>query len=131
MKPRETRRGAGLGASISALVGDVQRLVQLEMELARQEIKGLLRRNGIAAGMLVGAALSVLFFLIFGQVWLIVFLPHHAIVAGAVAVFWLLAGLILGLTGKSRLKIELPTATLQTLKDDVEWVKQQIRQLPK
>lgn len=121
----------GIGAALAALVDDARRLVSLEVELAKQEVTGLLKRNGIAAGMLVGAAVGGLFFFIFLQVWLVVVLPHHAIVAAAIWVFWLAAAVLLALIGKSKLKLEAPTITLQTLKDDLEWVKQQIKQLPK
>jgi hypothetical protein len=116
-----------LTATVSQLFADVQRLVHLEIELAKQEILGIVKRNAVAAGMLVGAAVSLLFAFIFAQVWLIVLIPHHAIVGGAVAGFWFLLALALALIGKTRLKIEPPKATLQSLKDDVEWVKQQIK----
>ena len=119
-----------LSASLSTLMADTTRLVELEIALARQELTGLLKRNAMAAGMLVAAALCALMFFIVGQVWLIVVLPHHAVVAGIIAVVWLLLGVSLGLLGKGRLKIEPPKATLDSLKEDLEWVKQQIKRSP-
>jgi hypothetical protein len=116
-----------LTTTVTALVADVQRLVRLEIELAKQEVLGLVKRNAAAAGMLAAAALGLFFAFIFFQVWLIVLLPHHAIVAGIVAGFWFLLALVLALVGKSRLKIEPPKLMLQSLKDDVEWAKQQIK----
>ncbi|MGH2718471.1 MAG: phage holin family protein [Actinomycetota bacterium] len=120
-------QGGGISGTISTLVADVERLVRLEVELAKQEITGLLKRNAAAVGMLVGALFGLFFAFIMFQVWLIVLIPHHAIVGGAIAGFWFLAALTLALIGKSRLKIEPPRATIQSLKDDLEWVKQQIK----
>lgn len=116
-----------LTTTVSELVADVQRLVHLEIELAKQEIKGLVKRNAVAAGMLAVAALGLFFAFLFFQVWLIVLIPHHAIVAGVVTLFWLVLAVALALAGKARLKIEPPKLTVQSLKDDVEWAKQQIK----
>ncbi|HWD09126.1 MAG TPA: phage holin family protein [Actinomycetota bacterium] len=124
-------QGGGISGTISTLVTDIERLVRLEVELAKQEITGLVKRNAVAVGMLVVALLGLLFAFIMFQVWLVVLIPHHAIVAGAIAAFWLLLTVMLALIGKSRLKIEPPKATIQSLKDDLEWVKQQIRPEPK
>lgn len=129
LKPRGPATGEadGLGSAISTLVSQTSRLVELEIMLARQELKALLKRNAIAAGMLAVAGVSCLMFLIIGQVWLIAVLPRHALSAGVIAGLWLIAGAALGLLGKARLKIEPPKATLESLKEDLEWVKQQIK----
>ncbi|HLI56875.1 MAG TPA: phage holin family protein [Actinomycetota bacterium] len=119
--------GGGISGTISTLVVDVEKLVRLEVDLAKQEITGLLKRNAAAAGMLVVALLGLFFAFIMFQVWLVVLIPHHAIVAGVIAAFWFLLAVSLALIGKSRLKIEPPKATIQSLKDDLEWVKQQIK----
>src|SRR5579872_2155234 len=119
--------GGGIFGTISTLVVDVEKLVRLEVDLAKQEITGLLKRNAAAAGMLVVALLGLFFAFIMFQVWLVVLIPHHAIVAGVIAAFWFLLAVSLALIGKSRLKIEPPKATIQSLKDDLEWVKQQIK----
>lgn len=120
-------QGGGISGTISTLVADVEKLVRLEVELAKQEITGLLKRNAIAVAMLVVALFGLFFAFIMFQVWLVVLIPHHAIVAGAIAGFWLLLAALLALIGKTRLKIEPPKATIQSLKDDLEWVKQQIK----
>lgn len=125
---RPAHSGAdGLGTSLSRLVSQISRLVELEVTLARQELKALLKRNAIAAAMLAVAGLSVLMFLIIAQVWLILIVPRHVLTAGIIAGIWLVAGAGLGLLGKARLKIAPPTATLESLKEDLEWVKQQIK----
>jgi uncharacterized membrane protein YqjE len=122
-----TGEAGGLDTAISTLVSQTRRLVELEIMLARQELKALLKRNAIAAGMLAVGALGGLMFLIIGQVWLILVLPRHALSAGIIAGLWLIGGAALGLLGKARLKIAPPKATLESLKEDLEWVKQQIK----
>jgi uncharacterized membrane protein YqjE len=126
----------GIAASLAELTADAQRLVKLELELAKQEILELVKRNGIALGMLAGAALCGLF-LLYTLVVLIVFailslffhrgMGHDAIALLVVLVIWGIAAAVLGLMGKSRLEFKMPEATIQTIKDDVEWAKAQIR----
>ena len=129
--PRE-----GIGTSIAELAADAQRLVQLEIQLAKQEILDLVKRNAIALGLLAGAALCGTFFL-YTLVALVV-VGITALVEGqsvaymplallVVLVVWGLATAVLGLVGRSRLKFQAPEATIQSLKEDVEWVKAQIR----
>jgi hypothetical protein len=124
-------QAAGIAGTISSLFADIERLVRLEVELAKQEITGLVKRNAVAVGLLAAAAMGLFFAFIMAQVWLVVVIPHHAIVAGAIALLWLLLAVVLALVGKARLKIQPPTATIQTLKDDLEWAKQQIKPEPK
>lgn len=119
-----------LGSSVSTLVSQVQELVRLQIKLAKQELLALVKRNAIAAGMLAGAAVSLLFFFIIAQVWLILVIPHHALVAGIITLAWLAAAVTLALVGKTRLKIAPPQATIDSLKEDLEWVKQQIKHAP-
>ncbi len=126
----------GIPGSIAEIAADAQRLVKLELELAKQEILELVKRNGIALGMLAGAALCGLFVL-YTLVMVLVFaglslvfhrgMGHDAIALLVVLVVWGAAAAILGLLGKSRLVFKMPEATIQTLKDDVEWAKAQIR----
>lgn len=126
----------GIASSVAEIAADMQRLVKLEFELAKQEILELVKRNGIALGMLAGAALCGLFAL-YTLVALIVFailslffhrgMGHDAIALLVVLVVWGVAAAILGLLGKSRLVFKLPEVTIKTLKDDVEWAKAQIK----
>ena len=123
--------GDGLRDSITELAEDTARLVRLEIALFKQEITELVKRNAVAVGMLLGAGVTAFLFLIFLQVLVIILVPMHWIPALAFALTWLAATVILALWGKSRLKIAGPEATIQTLKDDLEWVKQQLRPAPK
>ncbi|MHB8509442.1 MAG: phage holin family protein [Candidatus Dormibacteria bacterium] len=120
-----------IGASIGALADDTSRLIHLEVSLLKQEITDLVKRNAIAAGLLAGAALCLLLVLIFLLVFVIELIPHHAIAAAVVAITWLIATVVLALVGKSRLHIAGPEASIQSIKEDLEWVKQQLRPEPK
>jgi hypothetical protein len=129
--PRE-----GIAASISEIAADAQRLVQLEIQLAKQEIMALVKTNAVAAGLLAGAAVCGLFILYTLVALLVVgilslFLHHglgyDAIGLAVILLVWIIGAAVLGLLGKSRLVFKMPEQTIQTLKDDVEWAKAQIR----
>jgi hypothetical protein len=121
----------GVAESISELASDSARLVRLEIDLLKQELVDLIKRNAIAAGLLFAALLTAHLALIFALVWVVVFVPHHAWAAGGIAIGFLLLTVLLAVIGKSRLKFAPPEATIQTIKDDVEWVKQQIKPEPR
>jgi hypothetical protein len=115
----------GIAASVSELAADTSRLVQLEIELLKQEIGELVKRNAIAIAMLVLSALAALFFLIFLQVWFVARFGHW--VAVGLTVFWLVAAVVLALVGKARIKIAGPENSIKSIKEDLEWAIQQIR----
>lgn len=125
-----------IGGSIGEIAADAQRLVQLEVQLAKQEILDLLKQNAIAVGMLSVAALSAVFAL-YTLVTLLVFIVlsfffhrgmgHDAVAHAVVMLIWVAVAVILGLLGKSRLVFKLPESTIQTIKDDVAWAKAQIK----
>lgn len=126
----------GIASSVAEIAADIQRLVKLEFELARQEIVELVKRNGIAVAMLASAGLCGLFLLYTLIALLVVgilaiFFDHTlgatALALGIVSLIWAIVAALLGLLGKSRLEFKMPEATIQTIKDDVEWAKTQIR----
>ena len=109
------------------LVQQLERLVQLEKQLAIQEAKELGIRNGIAAGMFAVAG-------VLGMVAVFVGLPMLAVVTWP---FWwtvaiwivgylLLAG-ILALVGKARLRIGVPPKTMRSLQETKDWALTQLR----
>lgn len=112
----------------AGLIDDAQRLVHLEIALAKQEVKELAISNGLAAGMFAGAGLlAVLALLVALPVLLVVALPWH----WQAALVWLLVYLAgagaLALIGKSKLKLEVPKRTLDSLKETKEWAVHQVR----
>lgn len=118
----------GLGGTISDLAADTSRLVQLEIELLRQELTELVRRNAIAIGMIAAAALAALLFFIFLLVFVVEVLPiPHWITALVITAVFLAVAIVLALVGRSRIKIAAPEASIQSIKEDLEWVRQQVR----
>jgi hypothetical protein len=117
-----------IAGAVSELAGDTARLVQLEIELAQQELKALLWRNVIAIGLLAAGGILAFLGLIFIFDTIVEAVPiRHWISALILAVVFIIVAVVLALVGRSRLKFAPPEATIQTIKDDLEWVKQQIR----
>src|SRR5207245_8476149 len=90
-------------------VEDTVRLVQQEIQLAKIELKEMLRSNIKAAVFLGIAALCGLLFFIMLLVTIALIIPAHALVAGIETVLFLVMAVILGLVGKSRLQLGPPT----------------------
>jgi uncharacterized membrane protein YqjE len=108
-------------------VEDTVRLVQQEIQLAKIEIREMLSSNIKAAIFLGAAGLCALLFLILLLVTIALWIPNHALVGLIETVVFLVLAVILGLTGKSMLKIGPPPKTMTTLKEDAEWAKQVLK----
>jgi len=120
-----------VGSLISGLIKDMQDLIRGEIQLARTELKEDATAAGKGIGYLVAGGLIGLVAFTFValaaaalldkwmQTWLAV-----AIVAVALAVI----AAILAMSGKSRLDASRlkPEQTIESLKEDREWAKQQI-----
>ena len=121
----QTLNSRGLIASV---VSDAQRLVALEVALAKQELKDLATGNAIAIGvMALGGlltALAVLVALPSLVVWLV---PWHWLAAAVWAAAYLVIGIFLVLVGKSRLQVRLPRRTLESLKENKEWALRHVK----
>ena len=110
------------------VVHDAQELVRLNIQLARQEVRELLLRNGIAIGLLAfGALFLALAILVALPAFLVVLWSDHltgaAIWLGGYAVI----GTLLALVGKLRLRIQPPQRTLTSLEETRDWALRQIR----
>jgi len=125
MEPTQT--GTSARDLAAGLVDDAQRMAQLQLELAKQELKELAIRNGIAVGML-GAAGALVLLAVFVMVPLVVvtWRPDHLRWALIFLGGYLVGGIVLGVAGRLLLRIEPPRRTLQTLKETREWVLRQI-----
>ena len=108
-------------------VEDTVRLVQQEIQLAKIEIREMLSSNIKAAIFLGAAGLCALLFLIMLLVTIALWIPNHALVGLIETVVFLVLAVILGLSGKSMLKIGPPPKTMTTLKEDAEWAKQVLK----
>jgi uncharacterized membrane protein YqjE len=118
-----------LGELFGEMTSDVSTLLRKEIELAKVEAREEATRLGKGAGMFAGAGVAgwlALLFLSFALAWLLDQAMNTALAFAIVGVLWALAALVLVMKGKQNIKsVEgLPT-TVQTLKEDVEWAKQQ------
>jgi len=127
---RTTANGNGRHGLIDlarVAVEDTVRLVQQEIQLAKIELKEMLRSNIKAAVFLGIAAFCGLLFFIMLLVTIALIIPAHALVAGIETVLFLVLAVILGLVGKRMLQIGPPPKTMTTLKEDAEWAKQVLK----
>jgi uncharacterized membrane protein YqjE len=111
------------------IVHEAQDLVRLQVELAKQELKELVVRNGIAAGLLMlGTVLLLLALLVVTPLLLLVVLWEHHVLG---AIIWLtgyiVAGALFLLAGRLLLRLEPPRRTLSTLEETRQWALRQIR----
>jgi hypothetical protein len=119
-----------LGALTMAVSRDAAGLVRAELELARAEMAGKARRSASGAGMIAAAAAAGLVALATltatAVLGLAAFLPAW-LAALIVALVLALAAAVAAKLGASRLRAAappLPSETVETAKEDVQWVKQ-------
>jgi MFS family permease len=123
----KTKVKEGLPDLVGGIASDTERLVQLNIELAKQEVKELAIRNGVAVGLMAAAGLFGLLALIGLLVFVVEFLPWHWQAALAWFVIALVFTVTLAVVGRARLRIEPPKRTLQSLKETKEWLVHQLR----
>jgi hypothetical protein len=111
----------------TGLVDDAQRMAHLQLELAKQELKELAIRNGVAVGLLVVATgLVLLAVFVMVPLVVVVWRPDHLRWALIFLGGYLGAGIVLALVGRLLLRLEPPRRTLETLKETKEWALRQI-----
>jgi uncharacterized membrane protein YqjE len=116
------------GDLAAEVVHDAQRLVGLEIALAKQEVKDLAVANAIAAGMVAfGGLLIILSVLVAVPSLVVILVPWHWQAAVAWVVVYALLGIGLVLFGKARFALKLPTKTLASLKENKEWALRQMK----
>jgi uncharacterized membrane protein YqjE len=124
--------GARLPDVLRSISSDLSLLLRKQIELAKQEVASMAASKARGAAMLAAAAVLALFVLGFlglaGAAALDLVLPRWAADLIVGAVFLLLAA-VAALAGRSALTAEsaAPERTKETLKEDVEWAKQQLR----
>ena len=129
----EDLRDRSMGELLRQLSEQTTRLVHQELELAKAELQQKGRQAGAGAGMFGGAgalglaalgALTACFILALNAImpaWLAALIV--AVVYGAIAAF-------LALRGRDKVKQAtplVPEQTIETVKEDVEWAKTQMR----
>ena len=118
-----------LGELFGDMTSDLSRLFRQEVELAKVEAKEEATRAGKGAGMLVAAgvgALLALTFLSAGLAWLLDQAMNTALAFAIVGAVWAIVAAVLASTGKKQLaRVEALPQTVQSLKEDAQWVKTQ------
>lgn len=120
-----------VGSIFSRLTTDLSTLMHQEVELAKLEMKEEAKKTGKAAGMLAGAGFAGWMFAIFLSTWLMWLLGNalESYTWGAliVALLWGAAAAALAVIGRKKLQEvnPKPEQTVQTLKEDAEWLKAQ------
>jgi uncharacterized membrane protein YqjE len=122
----------GTRASSRELAADavqtVQRMVSLEVALAKQELKEIAIVNLIAVACMAAAGLlAILAVLVAIPVLIVAVVPWHWEAALVWVVAYALIAGGLALYGKSRLSLRLPSKTIESLKENKEWALHQLR----
>jgi len=113
---------------IASVISDAQRLVALEVALAKQEAKELATANAIALGVIAfGGLLAVLAILVAVPVLVVMLVPWKWEAAAVWAGAYLVIGLVLVIAGKARLQLRLPPKTIESLKENKKWALRRVR----
>lgn len=123
----ETR---SLGDIVGDIATDLSTLVKQELELAKTEAKEQAARAGKGAGMFGGAAVAALLMLIsltLTLIWLLDNVMPLPLAALILTVVWGAVAGFLALRGRTEFRRTMPPmeTTQQTLKEDVQWAKEQ------
>lgn len=130
--PRTGRRGIfSLGRT---LIDEAKTLVRQEIDLAKQETMSKILRDAKAAAMLIVAGVVLLLALFVFIFMLIVdlfsYLTGHLWLG--LIITWLIYTIIFGivaLIGVRRMQSPKPVLTIQTLREDLKWLKEQLRRM--
>jgi len=117
-----------LGDLVSALSQDLSRLTRQEIALARAEIKAEAAKAGKGAGLLGAGGLAgwmTVLFLSVTAMWALDKAMDLTWAALIVTVVWAIAAAVLFAMGRKELKSikPKPEQTIETLKEDAEWLK--------
>ena len=116
---------------VSRMTSDVGRLVSTQIELAKVEIKEEVSRAGKGVGMVGGGGLAAYFAVLLLSValafWLGDAFDNIGLGFFVIALVYAGAAALLVLKGKERIASATPIAeqTIESIKEDVEWARQQ------
>jgi hypothetical protein len=118
-----------LGELLSELTSDLGHLFRQEVQLAKTEAREEVKQVGKGAGMLAGAGLSAWLALVMLSLTLAWWLDKaldRAVSFLLVGLTWAGIAAVLAIVGKKRVARARPLPdTVQTLKEDAQWVKAQ------
>jgi len=117
-----------IGELIGEISDDLSKLFRQEVELAKVELKQEASKAGKAAGMLGAAGFAgymTVLLLSFALVYALANVMDHGWAFLIVAVIWGIVGAVLFANGRKKAKdvSPMPTRTVETLKEDAQWLK--------
>jgi len=126
--PAEDAASTSVGELIGEISDDLSKLFRQEVELAKAEIREEATKAGKAAGMLGGAGFAgymTVLLLSFALVYGLSNVMDAGWAALIVAVIWGIAGAVLYVNGRKKLKDvdPMPHRTVETIKEDAKWLK--------
>jgi Putative Actinobacterial Holin-X, holin superfamily III len=121
-----------LGELFADLSRDVSTLVRQEVQLAKTELRDEVSKAGKAGGMLGGAALMGLYCLLllaFAAAWGLSEVVPEGVAFLIVGVVFGIVAAVLFVVGRAKLRQvrPVPNETVETLKEDVQWAKAQVK----
>jgi uncharacterized membrane protein YqjE len=118
-----------LNQLLAELTHDFSDLVTTHVELAKVEIKEEVKKAGMGAGLLSGAAIAALMsvlLLSFAAAWGLAEAVPEGVAFLIVGLVWVAVAAVLGLQGRQRLaQAKGPEQTIEEVKEDAQWVRQQ------
>lgn len=129
----EAAEDLSVGQLIGKVTGDLSELFRQELELAKTEIKEEVVKAGKGAGMMSGAGIAglyVLLLLSLAAAWGLAEPLNRWVAFLVVAGVWLVIAVVLFLAGRRQLaeaKPFPPEKTVEALKEDAQWAKDQMR----
>jgi len=120
--------GRSVGELIGEVTSDLSKLMRQEIDLAKVEVKAEATKAGKGAGMLAGAGVAgnlMLVFLSLALAFLLNYLMPLWLATLIVAILWGIAAAVLASSGRKQLAQvnPKPEQTVETLKEDAQWVK--------
>lgn len=119
--------GPSLGELVATATRDLSTLVHKEIELAKLEISGEVKKAGLGAGLFGGAGFLGFLATIFLSIALAFGIGYFTGLGWGfliVGVLYLLLAGVFALIGKRQIaKLGPPARTIETVKDDIAWAK--------
>jgi uncharacterized membrane protein YqjE len=122
-----------VGELFGRVTGDLSTLFRQELELAKTEIKEEVTKAGKGAGMLSGAGIAGLYALMmlsFAAAWGLAETVSRGVAFLIMGVVWLAIAAALFVIGRRQLataKPFPPEQTVETLKEDAQWAREQMK----
>ena len=125
-----------LGSTVSGLLGDLQHIVRDEVQLAKSELKEDAGKMGKAGGMVAGAGVfgfTGFVFLMLGVTHLLSKKMEMWLSASIVGTALVTIAGVLGSMGKSEVQSAhlAPEQTIESVKENAEWVRQEASSVTK